>query len=85
MGGMVTITMATDCVWSFREVEGEEEVAAAVEVVAAAAAVVEVEEEEEGWDPRGDGTVPRLAAQRIGWSCQVGEEFLSIGFCVFKM
>lgn len=63
MGVMVMTTMATACVLSFLEVEGE-----------VVAAVVEVQQ----WDPRGDDTVPPPDAQSTGLLYQVGDVFLPL-------
>lgn len=65
MGEMVMITMAIDCVWSFREVEG---------------VVAEEEEEEvveaEAWGRQGIGTVLHPDAPKTEWLCQVSNAVL---------
>lgn len=61
---MVMTTMATACVWSFLEVDEEEEAEVVVEVV------------EHREDPRGGGMVLRPDARSTGLLCQVGDVFL---------
>lgn len=66
MGETVMITMAIDCVWSFREVEGVAEEEEEVEVVV----------EAEAWGRQGIGTALHPDAPKTEWLCQVSNAFL---------